>query len=110
MSGLDEEKIQKIMVIGLDKAGKTSIMNVLNQRYNLMDNIKPTVGIERTTIQILGMPIVSWDLGGQSKYRDTYLKNPTYFTETDSLFFVIDALDFNRYELAIQYFKRHSAP
>ncbi len=101
---ISDEKLQKIMVIGLDQAGKTSILNVLNRKYNLMDRIKPTVGIERGKIEILGMPIISWDLGGQEKYREKYLKNPTYFTETDSVFFIIDGLDYKRYEEAIVYF------
>jgi len=91
-------------VVGLDQAGKTSILNILTNRYNLMDNLKPTAGIERTEIQILGIPILSWDLGGQQIYRKQYVKDIKIYAETDSLFFVVDALNPNRYEEALQYF------
>ncbi len=95
----------KVVVAGLDKAGKTSILNILNRKYNLMDDIKPTVGISRSTISILGVPIVSFDLGGQERYRNDYIKDEHLFEFSDSLFFVIDAMDASRHELALQYYK-----
>lgn len=94
----------KILIIGLDYAGKSSILNVLHRKYNLMDNIKPTAGIERENITILGIPIVTWDLGGQEKFRNQYLNNIKYFDKTDSVFYVIDALNARRFELSTQYF------
>lgn len=96
--------IRKILVIGLDQAGKTSILNILSSKYNLMDNLKPTAGIERTEIQILGIPILSWDLGGQQIFREQYLKNLKIFAETDSVFFVVDALNPARFDEALQYY------
>ena len=101
-----EDEPYKIVIAGLDQAGKTSILNVLNQNYNLMDNIKPTLGVDRTTVKVLGVPIVNFDLGGQARYREGYLTDPTYFEYTDSLFFVIDALQATRYEEAMYYYKK----
>ena len=98
------DKIHKLLIVGLDQAGKTSILNVLNEKYNKMDNIKPTVGIERDQIKILGIPIVSWDLGGQEKFRDGYLKNVKIFEQTDSIFFIIDVWNSMRYDEALQYY------
>ena len=104
---LDEsETIRKILIMGLDQAGKTSIINILNQNYNLMDNLKPTIGIERHEIKILGIPIVSWDFGGQERFREEYFKNLKVFEKTDTLFFVIDALKAARYEEALDYFTK----
>ncbi|MHA1276185.1 MAG: ADP-ribosylation factor-like protein [Candidatus Helarchaeota archaeon] len=96
--------LKKILVIGLDQAGKTSILNILKQKYNLMDNIKPTAGIERDEFNILGVPILSWDLGGQQKFRQGYLKDFKIFAETDALYFVVDLLNPKRYEEALQYY------
>lgn len=98
------DDISKILVVGLDQAGKTSILNILNQKYNLQDNIKPTVGIGRTEIKILGVPVICWDLGGQEKFRKNFLKNIKIFEHTDSLFFIIDALGAIRYQEALQYY------
>ena len=96
--------IRKILVVGLDQAGKTSILNILTNKYNLMDNLKPTAGIERTEIQILGIPILSWDLGGQKIFREQYMKDLKIFAETDSVFFVVDAMNPARYDEALQYY------
>ncbi len=101
---MSDKELKKILIVGLDQAGKTSILNVLQEKYNKMDNIKPTVGIERTEIKIFGISVLAWDLGGQQKFRQEYLKNPKNFENTDSLFFVIDALNSSRYDEALQYF------
>ncbi|MHA1650874.1 MAG: ADP-ribosylation factor-like protein [Candidatus Helarchaeota archaeon] len=98
-------EVKKILIVGLDQAGKTSILNILQEKYNKMDNIKPTVGIERDEITVFGFPIVTWDLGGQEKFRKDYLKNSKYFENTDSLFFVIDAVNSSRYDEALKYFE-----
>ncbi len=69
-----------------------------------MDNIKPTVGIERDQIKILGVPIVSWDLGGQEHFREKYLKDSRLFDGTDSIFYVIDIWNGTRFEEALKYY------
>ncbi|NVM53564.1 MAG: 50S ribosome-binding GTPase [Candidatus Helarchaeota archaeon] len=102
----EEDKIHKLLVVGLDQAGKTSILNILNEKYNLMDSIKPTVGVERDRINILGIPIVSWDLGGQKQFRDNYLKNTRLFEKTDSLFYVIDVWNGTRFEESLEYYSQ----
>lgn len=96
--------VRKILVVGLDQAGKTSILNILTNKFNLMDNLKPTAGIERTEIQVLGIPILSWDLGGQDLYREGYLKDFKIFVDTDSLFYVVDGINTKRYDEALQYY------
>ncbi len=69
-----------------------------------MNNIAPTRGIEREKIEIFGFPILLWDMGGQKTFRDDYLKSFKNFEDTGSLFFVIDALNVERYEEALHYF------
>ena len=99
------ERPRKISLMGLDAAGKTSILNILNQNYNLMDNLLPTVKIERHEIKVLGIPIINWDFGGQKIYREEYLNNLEVFEKTDTLFFVIDAFNAIRYQEALDYYK-----
>lgn len=101
---VEDKTAQKLLLVGLDSAGKTSILNILNEKYNEMDSIKPTVGIERDQIKVLGIPIVSWDLGGQYKYREGYLKNLRIFDNADSLFFVLDIWNAPRFEEALHYY------
>lgn len=96
----------KVVIFGLDQAGKTSILNILGQEYNLMDNLKPTVGINRKILNILGHSIINFDLGGQERFRQDYLSDRKVFNQTDSLFFVIDALSATRYEEALHYYSQ----
>ena len=99
------DRVRKLVIVGLDRAGKTSILNILNQEYNLMDNIKPTLGVDRRVLEVLGFQIVSFDLGGQEKFRDGYLRDLKIFQGTDTLIFVIDTLDTVRYQEALQYYQ-----
>ncbi len=96
--------LKKVLVVGLDQAGKTSILNMLKRKYDSMDNIKPTAGVERDEFNILGVPVLSWDLGGQQKFRQGYLKDFKIFAETDALYFVVDLLNPKRYDEAVKYY------
>ncbi|MHA1321870.1 MAG: ADP-ribosylation factor-like protein [Candidatus Helarchaeota archaeon] len=95
----------KIVFAGLDDGGKTSILNILNQKKYILEGLKPTLGIERVSIDILDCCFNEWDLGGQEKYRRQYLENEKTFYDTDLLFFVIDIADTDRYTDAFDYYK-----
>ena len=103
----EEETIaKKILVLGLDNAGKSSILKIVQEK--MLDPIQdesPTKGVARSEMEILGQKIVIHDLGGQRKYKIQYLDNPTYFEKTDVLIFVLDLQDKDRYELALDYYE-----
>ncbi len=95
----------KIIFTGLDFAGKTSILNVLEGSYSGLDGIKPTLGTEKTEWTILGIPVINWDLGGQKRYRDEYLKNHrNILSGTDLVIFVLDIQDKPRVSEAANFF------
>jgi len=97
----------KIAIVGLDFAGKTSIIRTLNRTYNIGGSITPTKSIERTTFNLFGSEGVIWDFGGQPTYRNTYLKeSDRYFSDIRFLYFVVDMQDPKRFPEAIDYFKR----
>lgn len=90
--------------MGLDNAGKTSIILSMAGKYDPSE-IKPTKGIERSDTIILGNRVFRWDLGGQEKYRETYLKDRSYvLNQTDLLFYVIDIADKDRFEESLQFY------
>jgi small GTP-binding protein len=98
---------RKISVIGLDNAGKTSIITAISKRFGFEEEIarlSPTRRIARDTFKFLGIEFTRMDFGGQKQYRDEYLKHPEkYLSGTDLMFYVIDAQDFNRYIESIDY-------
>ena len=92
----------KIVFCGLDNGGKTSILLVLEHKFSLLTNIAPTKGVDRTEFDVLGYPIIRWDLGGQSQFRAEHIKNDQ-LDSTDLLFYVIDIQDPNRFDEAYEY-------
>lgn len=94
----------KILLMGLDEAGKTSILLTMAGEYD-PSKVKPTLGAERSEINVLGFPVIRWDLGGQEQYRQNYLqKRSRILDDTDLLFFVIDLTDTDRYKEALVYY------
>ena len=100
--------MKKIVFAGLDFSGKTSIILSLNEEFSKLQNLKPTMGIETRTDNILGMKVVQWDIGGQEQFRAQYLEDKTHFENTDLLCYVIDVTDYSpqRIKESVEYFKQ----
>jgi len=102
-------KGQKVLVCGLDSAGKTSLLSKFGGRLGISDMIAthPTKGVVRMKFGSTNLNLFIWDLGGQLEYRERYLSNPEqYFIELDLLMFVIDVQDPHRFEESLQYFDK----
>ncbi|WP_457558246.1 ADP-ribosylation factor-like protein [Candidatus Harpocratesius sp.] len=97
----------KIALVGLENAGKTSIIRTLNRTYNINGKIAPTKSVERTTFTLFSQEGSIWDYAGQLEYRQSYLQNPErYLSEIQFLFFVIDIQDSSRFSKAFEYFEQ----
>ncbi|MEX2754582.1 MAG: ADP-ribosylation factor-like protein [Candidatus Sigynarchaeota archaeon] len=94
----------KILFSGLDFAGKSSIIATVKNEFEKIVNPQPTKLTERSEFTFLGQSIHDWDMGGQRLYRIQYLKRPMiYYADTSILFYVIDVLDEERYDEAIDF-------
>ena len=101
-----EVKGQKVLVAGLDNAGKTATLSKFGGRLGISDLIAthPTKGVVRMKFGDSKLSLFIWDLGGQEEYRERYLANPEqYFIELDLLLFVIDVQDPDRFDDALDY-------
>ncbi|KAH6644700.1 ADP-ribosylation factor [Boeremia exigua] len=86
-----KDKEMRILMLGLDNAGKTTIVKkIMNEDVN---SVSPTLGFIIKTIEYEGYKLNIWDVGGQKTLR-TYWKN--YFEKTDTLIWVVDATDRER--------------
>jgi GTPase SAR1 family protein len=101
------DEISKIPVLGIQNAGKTSLINTLQREFKSLTKIKPTKGIERTKISFLNKTIAVWDFGGQEKYREDYIKKKPEinFGDITDAFYVIDFQDQNSFNESISYFQ-----
>ncbi|MHA1436030.1 MAG: ADP-ribosylation factor-like protein [Promethearchaeota archaeon] len=102
---LKEQK--KILMIGLDNGGKSSILAVVQDRFSIIKDLLPTRGVQREKLDFFGFPIISWDLGGQVQYREKlYFNKPElFFSEVDLVLYVIDSQDPDRFTESAQYFR-----
>jgi len=93
--------------MGLDEAGKTSIITAITRKFGFEEEVfklMPTRRIVRDAFKFLGVEFIRMDFGGQSQYREEYLKNPSkYISGTDLIYYVIDAQNFDRYVESIDY-------
>ncbi|TXT53677.1 MAG: Small Arf-related GTPase [Promethearchaeota archaeon] len=101
------ENAFKIIISGLQNAGKTSILTALDKKYDFVKEVlelKPTIKVEYRKTKFLGSPTVFWDMGGQEKYRQLYLSKPEmYFDSSDLLIYVIDIQDSEKYNESLNY-------
>ncbi|XP_072298451.1 ADP-ribosylation factor-like protein 4D [Eucyclogobius newberryi] len=85
-----------IVVIGLDSAGKTSLLYRL-KLSDFVDTI-PTKGFNMERVRLSGGCLYQvWDVGGQDKLRPLW---KSYARRMDGLVFVVDAADLERMEEA----------
>ena len=100
----EKNDIQKILLAGLDEAGKTSLLLALKREFSKIGIIKPTKMVNRQQLEFIGTKINLWDLGGQSSYRIEYLKKPDfYFYGTKILIYIIDVQNQSRAKESISY-------
>ncbi|MFX1390358.1 MAG: ADP-ribosylation factor-like protein [Promethearchaeota archaeon] len=103
-----EEPI-KIIIMGMENAGKTTLINILTQENDETPDkppfMNPTKGIERNSITLFQKKTMIWDFGGQETYRNEYLTNAEkYFHWISFFYYVIDVQDYYRLIPSVMYF------
>ena len=85
----------KILILGLDNSGKSSIINYLKPDKLKELHIAPTLGHASETFNILGMKTLLLDMSGQGRYRYLWEMQVERFSEgqINGLIFVIDSVD-----------------
>ncbi|GFR08042.1 ADP-ribosylation factor-like protein 2 [Trichonephila clavipes] len=86
-----KEKEMRLLMLGLDNAGKTTILKKFNGED--ISVISPTLGFNIKTLEHRGFKLNMWDVGGQKSLR-SYWRN--YFESTDGLIWVVDSADRRR--------------
>eukprot|EP00929_Paragymnodinium_shiwhaense_P115249 TRINITY_DN839_c0_g2_i2.p2 TRINITY_DN839_c0_g2~~TRINITY_DN839_c0_g2_i2.p2 ORF type:complete len:178 (-),score=66.32 TRINITY_DN839_c0_g2_i2:298-831(-) len=86
-----DEKESRILMLGLDNAGKTTILKKLSDED--ITHIMPTQGFNIKSLVQGDVKLNVWDIGGQKTIRP-YWSN--YFESSDALVYVIDSSDRRR--------------
>ena len=85
------EKEARILVLGLDNAGKTTILYRL-QVGTVVSTI-PTIGFNVETVTYKNIKFQVWDLGGQTSIRPYWR---CYYPNTQAIIYVVDSSDVER--------------
>ncbi|XP_014826531.1 ADP-ribosylation factor 1-like [Poecilia latipinna] len=81
----------RILMVGLDAAGKTTLLYKL-KLAEVVTTI-PTIGFNVETVEYKNISFTVWDVGGQTVIRPLWRH---YYTNTQGLIFVIDSSDSER--------------
>lgn len=87
----------RILLLGLDAAGKTTILYKL--KLGEMIHTIPTIGFNVETVQYKNASFTVWDIGGQNRIRPLWRH---YFVGTDALIWVVDSADRERIDEAAE--------
>jgi len=89
--GLFGKKEMRILMVGLDAAGKTTILYKL--KLGEIVTTIPTIGFNVETVEYKNISFTVWDVGGQDKIRPLWRH---YFQNTQGIIFVVDSNDRER--------------
>merc|ERR1712159_814266 len=81
----------RILMVGLDAAGKTTILYKL--KLGEVVTTIPTIGFNVETVEYKNIKFTVWDVGGQDKIRPPWRH---YYQNTQGLIFVVDSNDRDR--------------
>lgn len=85
------KKQMRILMVGLDAAGKTTILYKL--KLGEIVTTIPTIGFNVETVEYRNICFTVWDVGGQDKIRPLWRH---YFQNTQGLIYVVDSNDRER--------------
>lgn len=88
---LSSKKPQRLLMLGLDGAGKTTILYKL--RLGETVHTIPTIGFNVEDVMYKNINFTVWDIGGQDRIRPLWKH---YFAGTTGLLFVVDSNDRER--------------
>jgi len=97
---------KKVLIMGLDNSGKTSIVLCLKGVKNLssFSLLNPTRGVKINKFQALGSEYSIWDFGGQEQFREDYLNDfQNHIKKANKFIYVLDIQDQERFYISLDY-------
>lgn len=105
-----ENNTRKVIMIGLDAAGKTTLLYRLSHGREVNTTI-PTIGFNVETIELKSSEFVCWDVGGCDKIRPLWRH---YLKDREVMIVVVDSRDNERiddlYREISTFIEEHSMP
>jgi ADP-ribosylation factor-like protein 6 len=80
----------KIIVVGLDNSGKTTLIERLKAKSRQSHDVAPTVGFSVEEFDYGGLTFTVFDMSGAGKYRMLWEQ---YYADVRAVIYVVDAAD-----------------
>lgn len=93
MGGIQSKTKRKLLFLGLDNAGKSTMLKCLTGDNTNLDVVSPTRGFARKQLQYSGFDFTIFDVGGQTSLRCHWCD---YYAKTSGIVWVIDSTDRRR--------------
>ena len=87
------EKKANLLMLGLDSAGKTTLLYKL--KLDKVLQTIPTIGFNVESVKYKSLNMTMWDIGGQEKIRPLWRH---YYDNVDGVIFILDSNDCDRIE------------
>jgi len=87
------KKELRILMVGLDQAGKSTIVATMQIGKPISTQPKPTIGFDLEEINFKSLKLKVWDISGQIKFRELWKH---YYEGSNGIIFVVDATDKDR--------------
>lgn len=95
LSSMFSKKEARIVMVGLDAAGKTTVLYKL--KLNDVVTTIPTIGFNVEKLEYKNLRMTIWDVGGQDRLRPLWRH---YYENTNGVIFVVDCCDRARLDKA----------
>ncbi|ELR23513.1 GTPbinding ADP-ribosylation factor Arf1, putative [Acanthamoeba castellanii str. Neff] len=86
---------KRIVMVGLDSAGKTTIL--YKMKLGELVQTLPTIGFNIESVEYKNIRFTVWDIGGQDRIRGLWRH---YYTGVEGVIFVVDSSDKDRIDEA----------
>eukprot|EP01062_Namystynia_karyoxenos_P021387 TRINITY_DN1813_c0_g1_i1.p1 TRINITY_DN1813_c0_g1~~TRINITY_DN1813_c0_g1_i1.p1 ORF type:complete len:209 (+),score=74.82 TRINITY_DN1813_c0_g1_i1:81-629(+) len=90
-AGLFGKQEVQILMVGLDAAGKTTLL--YKMKLGEVITTIPTIGFNTETVEYKNLRFTVWDIGGQDKLRRLWRY---YYQNANAVVFVVDSADRDR--------------
>ena len=88
LNNIFSKKEARIVMVGLDAAGKTTVLYKL--KLNDVVTTIPTIGFNVEKVEYKNLKMTIWDVGGQDRLRPLWRH---YYENTNGIIFVVDCND-----------------
>ncbi|TYZ62670.1 hypothetical protein PybrP1_002849 [[Pythium] brassicae (nom. inval.)] len=80
----------RILVVGLDNSGKTTLVNHLKPKKSQAREVVPTIGFQVEEFTKANLNFTVFDMSGQSRYRNLW---ENYYSDVQAIIYVLDSTD-----------------